>query len=157
MNAPGLVRIVVQLAEPVEARSQMDNSRAGRALCSLWGVGTFVLFATHARADETCVLPIQPVDTSHPTTVVGTGTQESCTEEALDQALSGGGVITFDCGGEATIFVTSQKDLRVDVDTTLDGQGQITLDGNGVTRLLSFVGPSFRYNTTTVTLQVGLL
>ena len=131
----------------------MDNSRAGQALCGL--VGTLLLLATSAGAipDETCVPPLQPVDTSHPTAVVGTGTRESCTEEALDQALSGGGVITFDCGGEATIPVTSQKDLRVDVDTTLDGQGQITLDGNGVTRLLSFVGPNFRYTTTTVTVQ----
>src|SRR6516225_1447514 len=110
----------------------MDTKRAARALCGL--VGSFLLFATSARAipDETCVSPIQQVDTSHPTTVVGIGTQESCTEEALDQALRRGGVITFDCGGEATIPITTQKELRVDVDTPLDGQAQITLDGNGV-------------------------
>jgi len=131
----------------------MDNSRGGWALCGL--VGTFLLFAALARAtpNETCVSPIQQVDTSHPTTVVGIGTQESCTEEALNQALRRGGVITFDCGGEATIPITTQKELRVDVDTTLDGQAQITLDGSGVTRLLSFAGPGFRYTTTTVTLQ----
>ena len=131
----------------------MDNSRGGWALCGL--VGTFLLFAALARAtpNETCVSPIQRVDTSHPTTVVGIGTQESCTEEALNQALRRGGVITFDCGGEATIPITTQKELRVDVDTTLDGQAQITLDGSGVTRLLSFAGPGFRYTTTTVTLQ----
>jgi parallel beta helix pectate lyase-like protein len=152
----------------------MDSSR-GRALCGL--VPTFFLFATPVRvpqalietamptseldpvgggqpiSDEICVPPIQQVDTSHPTTVVGIGTPESCTEEALDQAIGGGGVITFDCGGETTIPITSEKELRTDVDTTLDGQAQITLDGNGVTRLFSFVGPSFRQTTTTVTLQ----
>jgi len=30
--------------------------------------------------------------------VVGDGTAESCTEDALDVALAGGGMVTFDCG-----------------------------------------------------------
>ena len=140
----------------------MDNSRVGRALCSL--LGTSFLFATPARvpqprieagptSNDICTPPIQPVDISQPSAVVGTGTQTSCTEEALDEAIRRGGVITFDCGGNATIPITSQKELRPDVDTTIDGQGQITLDGNGVTRLFFFFGPDFRTTTTTVTLQ----
>ena len=140
----------------------MDKSRVGRALCGL--LGTSFLFATPARVqqprieagptlEEACTPPIQPVDTSNPTTVVGTGTQESCTEDALDEAIQQGGVITFDCGGYATIPISSQKELRRDVDTTIDGQGEITLDGNGATRLFYFFGPNYRSNTTTVTLQ----
>jgi hypothetical protein len=31
--------------------------------------------------------------------MVGTGTAESCTDAALDAALVGGGLVTFDCGG----------------------------------------------------------
>src|SRR5512139_1759534 len=30
--------------------------------------------------------------------VVGSGTPESCIETALDAALAGGGLVTFDCG-----------------------------------------------------------
>ena len=100
-----------------------------------------------------CTPPIRPVDTSHPSTVVGTGTPASCTEEVLNQAILRGGTIAFDCGGNATIPITSQKELRPDVDTTIDGQGQITLNGNGATRLFHFRGPNYRTNTATVTLQ----
>jgi hypothetical protein len=35
--------------------------------------------------------------------VVGMGTADSCTEVALDSALAGGGKVTFNCGGAATI------------------------------------------------------
>jgi hypothetical protein len=71
----------------------------------------------------------------------------------LDQAIRIGGIITFDCGGNATILLTSEKELRTDVDTTIDGMGQITLDGNGATRLFHFEGPDFRRTATTVSLQ----
>lgn len=50
----------------------------------------------------------QPVDTTVPTTVVGTGTPSSCTFAALANAVSQGGIITFDCGdGLVTIPVTA--------------------------------------------------
>lgn len=63
--------------------------------------------------------------------VVGSGTPGSCTEAALDTALSGGGVVTFDCGGGAvTIVLTTQKTLSLP--TSIDGGGLVTLDGNGM-------------------------
>ncbi|HEX7408024.1 MAG TPA: hypothetical protein VF515_10295 [Candidatus Binatia bacterium] len=41
---------------------------------------------------------------------VGTGTADSCTEAALDAALTGSGTVTFNCGASpVTITVTSQK------------------------------------------------
>jgi hypothetical protein len=43
--------------------------------------------------------------------VVGTGTADSCTEAALDAALATGGNITFNCGGAATITVTSTETI----------------------------------------------
>lgn len=67
--------------------------------------------------------------------VVGSGTPASCTEAALDTALSGGGSVSFNCGGSATITLTSEK--TISVDTTLDGGGQITLSGGGSTRLFN--------------------
>ena len=81
-----------------------------------------------------CTVPAMPVDTSHPTAVVGTGTPASCTEAAFRAAVAGGGIVTFDCGGSATIVVTSE--VPVAKDTTLDGQDQITLSGGGKTRIL---------------------
>jgi hypothetical protein len=92
-------------------------------------------------------------DTSATTTTVGSGTAASCTEAALAGALTKGGVIRFNCGGPATIRLTSQKTLRTDVNTTLDGQGKITLDGGGATRLLYYSSPNFQATKTVVTIQ----
>jgi hypothetical protein len=104
-----------------------------------------------------------PVDTSKPTTVVGTGTAASCTFAALDAAVTKGGVITFDCGSDpVTISVTStlvpptsnayanQKPL----DIVIDGGGKITLDGGDAVQILSWVhAGSWQKNTDTLTLQ----
>jgi cysteine-rich repeat protein/predicted outer membrane repeat protein len=60
--------------------------------------------------------------------VVGEGTLEGCTEAALDAALTGGRVVTFDCGADAvTITITSTKTIAGD--TTIDGGGSITISG----------------------------
>jgi len=69
--------------------------------------------------------------TSAPTVVQaagvgGTGTAVSCTEAALDAALAGSGLVTFDCGPEpVTITLTQQK--TISSDTTVDGGGLVTL------------------------------
>ena len=66
---------------------------------------------------------------------VGSGTPGSCTEAALNAALSGGGSVSFNCGGSHTITLTSQK--TVNSNTTINGGGQITLSGGGNTRLFN--------------------
>src|SRR5450631_3786172 len=99
-----------------------------------------------------CPVPFG-ADTRATTVTVGTGTAASCTETALATALAKGGVIRFNCGASATITLTSQKTLRTDIDTTLDGQGKITLDGRGTTRLLYYSSPNFQATKTTVTIQ----
>jgi hypothetical protein len=64
---------------------------------------------------------------------VGDGTPESCTEAALDTALAGGGLVTFNCGtGMLSIPITSQK--MIDEDTEIDGGKLISISGSGVTR-----------------------
>jgi len=75
-----------------------------------------------------------PVDTSNPTTVVGTGTSTSCTEAAFRSAVATGGIVTFNCGGSATITVTSE--VPVGTNTTIDGGNKITLSGGGTSRIL---------------------
>jgi hypothetical protein len=75
-----------------------------------------------------------PVDTSTPTTVVGTGSSASCTEAAFRTAVAAGGIVTFDCGGPATITVASE--VPVNTNTTIDGGGNVTLSGGKSSRIL---------------------
>jgi hypothetical protein len=86
------------------------------------------------------------VDTSHPTTVVGQGDAGGCTEAALRAAVTAGGIVTFDCGGPATIAVSSEIAVPTDRDTTIDGGGMVTLDGGGATRILHFDSGDYRGN-----------
>jgi hypothetical protein len=78
-------------------------------------------------------------DVSKPTTVVGTGTPESCTGDAFIAAVAKGGVITFNCGPEMAI-VRLTKPAKVFNDKgpkiVIDGGGKVTLSGENVTRIL---------------------
>ena len=65
--------------------------------------------------------------------VVGSGTPGSCTQAALTTALTGGGTVTFNCGGAATITITTP--LTISQDTIIEGGGKIVLSGGLITRL----------------------
>jgi hypothetical protein len=115
---------------------------------------TFLLTPALCASNVPAICPTPFTADTRPTTVtVGSGSPASCTETALASALAKGGVIRFNCGGPTKITLTSQKALRTDVDTTLDGQGMITLDGRGTTRLLYYSSPNFQATRTTVTIQ----
>ena len=91
--------------------------------------------------DGHCVIPAeaQPEDVSSPTTVVGTGTPDSCTGDAFVAAVAKGGVITFDCGpGAATVRLSKPAKVFNDKGPkiVIDGGGKVTLSGEGVTRIL---------------------
>ncbi|MDX2092142.1 MAG: right-handed parallel beta-helix repeat-containing protein [Kofleriaceae bacterium] len=101
-----------------------------------------------------CTPPVTLVDTSSPTTVVGTGTAESCTEAALAAAVSAGGIVTFDCGAApATIMLTASLVPPLDRDTVIDGGGTVTLDGGDAVRLIELVRQNYRTSNITLTLQ----
>jgi hypothetical protein len=96
----------------------------------------------------------QPVDTSKPTTVVGTGTAASCTFSALEAAVTTGGIVTFDCGSApVTIAVTSTLNVPIGKNTVIDGGNKVTLDGGKAVEILSFNSPNFQANTYGLTLQ----
>lgn len=79
----------------------------------------------------TALPPIEPVLAAG---VVGNGTPSSCNEAALNTALAGGGIVTFNCGSSpVTIKVTSEK--KIASDTLIDGKSLITLDGGRKTRI----------------------
>jgi hypothetical protein len=84
--------------------------------------------------------------------VVGTGTPATCTEGALDTALTGGGSVTFNCGASPfTLTVTTVK--MIAVDTTIDGGGLITLSGGGTIGL--FLVSSVTLTLANVTISGG--
>ena len=96
----------------------------------------------------------QPVDTSTPTTVVGTGTAASCTFSALDAAVTAGGIITFDCGSApVTILVTATLNIPTTKNTVIDGGNRITLDGGNAVRIMSFNSSGWMTNDFGLTLQ----
>lgn len=100
-----------------------------------------------------CVAPVELVDVSTPTTVVGDGTPASCTAQALAAAVAQGGIITFDCGAAAhTITVTTPLAAPTTTDTTIDGGDTITLSGGGSSRILELVH-SFEQASPTLTVQ----
>ena len=97
------------------------------------------------KPPPTCTVPAAGmlVDTSHPTTVVGTGTAPSCTEDALRAAVTTGGIVTFDCGTDPVIITLTQALTINNVagadqlgDTVIDGGGLVTLSGGGTNRII---------------------
>ncbi len=88
-----------------------------------------------------CAIPAEASleDVSNPTTVVGSGSPESCTADALIEAVAAGGIITFDCGPDP-ITITLDRPAKVFNDTgpkiVIDGAGLVTLSGGGRSRIL---------------------
>ena len=94
------------------------------------------------------------VDTSNPTTVVGTGTASSCSFSQLQAAVAKAGIITFDCGdAPVTIHVTSTLNLVTTKDTVIDGGQKVTLDGGNAVQILNFSSSNFQANDHGLTLQ----
>ncbi|MFI5308919.1 MAG: hypothetical protein ACHQ53_16290 [Polyangiales bacterium] len=91
--------------------------------------------------DGHCDIPAeaQAEDTSKPDHVVGSGTKESCTSDAVVQTVAMGGVITFDCGPDP-VTITLASTAKIFNDTgpkiVIDGGGKVTLSGGNKVRIL---------------------
>jgi hypothetical protein len=91
--------------------------------------------------DGNCPVPADAMaeDVSNPDQVVGDGTPESCTGNAVIDAVAAGGVITFDCGPDP-ITITLDSPAKVFNDASdqivIDGGGLVTLSGGGSSRIL---------------------
>jgi len=94
----------------------------------------------NGNVNGTAVVPLeaQAVDTSHPARVVGTGTPQSCTSNAVVSAVALGGIITFNCGPDPVTITLTQtaKVVNTSPDVVIDGGGLVTLSGGGVRRIL---------------------
>ncbi|MCY3018163.1 MAG: right-handed parallel beta-helix repeat-containing protein [Planctomycetota bacterium] len=110
------------------------------ACCALALLAAFPAAAGEAagEAPPVTVEPAKAVDTSKPDHVVGKGTPDSVTAEALEKALAKGGIIVFNTGGQpATITVTKMLVLPVNTKpAVIDGAGLITLDGAEKSRII---------------------
>lgn len=88
-----------------------------------------------------CDVPVEAglENISEPTTVVGTGTPDSCTGQGVVEAVAKGGVITFDCGPDP-VTITLNETAKVFNDASeeivIDGGGLVTLSGGGKNRIL---------------------
>jgi hypothetical protein len=80
----------------------------------------------------------RPVDTSHPSRVVGHGTAASCTSAAVVAAVHAGGIIRFACGPRPmTIRMSTTAKVRnTSPQVVIDGGGLVTLSGEGRRRIL---------------------
>ncbi len=88
-----------------------------------------------------CAIPddAQLADVSNPDQVVGDGSPESCTAEAFREAVTQGGIITFNCGEDVhTILLDEPAKVFNDKgpEIVIDGADKIILDGMGKSRIL---------------------
>ncbi len=91
--------------------------------------------------DGICEIPSDAAleDVSLPDHVIGTGSPESCTSDAVVNAVALGGVITFNCGpAPVTIPMTATAKIfnNTGPKIVIDGAGLITLDGMDERRIL---------------------
>lgn len=97
-----------------------------------------------------CEDGIDPVDTSNPDHVIGDGTPQSCTQEALSEVAQSGGIITFNCGSDP-VEISISETVVFNSETVIDGSGLVTLNAHNNTRIFYLDSD---YNTTTPTLTV---
>ena len=91
--------------------------------------------------DGNCPVPDEAMeeDITMPNRVIGDGTPESCTSQAVVASIALGGVITFDCGQDP-VTILLEETAKIFNDTgpeiIIDGGGKVTLSGGGVRRIL---------------------
>lgn len=74
--------------------------------------------------------------------VVGTGTPASCTQSALDNALQGGGLVTFNCGANP-VTITLGFTEPIQASTTMDGANKITIKAPNLYHFQVYVNQTF--------------
>jgi hypothetical protein len=91
--------------------------------------------------DGNCPVPdaAMEVDTIDPDHVIGDGTPQSCTSQAVVDTIALGGVITFDCGPDP-ITIELDETAKIFNDTgpeiVIDGGSKVALSGQGQRRIL---------------------
>lgn len=114
------------LDSSIEVHNPLENPESGPA-------------AGNPNGNSLIPLEAGTEDVENPDTVIGDGTPESCTCDAVVEAVAKGGRIVFDCGA-APITIMMDKPAKVfnnaNEEVVIDGGGLITLSGNGISRIL---------------------
>ncbi len=110
-------------SEPASAAAQTASDDANATV-------TADTRATAAACDAPAPMAVPATGT-----VVGNGTPQSCTLQALAQAVEAGGHVTFACGS-APVTIAVTRELRAPQNTVIDGGNLVTLDGGGKNRIL---------------------
>lgn len=97
--------------------------------------------SSSSQGAASCSLPQegQVEDTTTPDRIIGNGTPQSCTSQAVVSAIAQGGVITFNCGPnpiEITLNETAKIVNNTGPRIVIDGGGKVTLSGGGARRIL---------------------
>jgi predicted outer membrane repeat protein len=78
-------------------------------------------------------------DTRSPDHVIGNGTPQSCTSEAVVKTIAKGGIITFNCGSKP-ILIKLKQTAKIYNNTgpkiVIDGGGKVALSGSNLRRIL---------------------
>lgn len=109
------------------------------------GFDPFVDGLPAGNPDGHCDVPVeaQAEDVSHPDQVIGNGSPDSCTSDAVTSAISLGGVFTFNCGPAPIVIVleqTAHVGGTLGSRVVIDGGGKVALSGGGTIRILYFDG-----------------
>jgi hypothetical protein len=126
------------------------GGNAGTATTGTGNAGMTGAAGAPGNASDTCD-SVAPVPTNEPDAVVGDGTPESCTTEALQAAADAGGTITFACG-KAPMTVTLTSTVVFKKQSVLDGGGTVTLSGGGMIRIL-YLDSGYDQTTPRLTVQ----
>lgn len=110
----------------IEVHNPLENPQDGPA-------------AGNPNGNATIPAGAGPENVSNPDIVVGDGTPESCTCDAVVNAVAQGGKITFNCGPNPVTIVMNRPAKvfnNANPDVVIDGGGLVTLSGGGTTRIL---------------------
>lgn len=103
---------------------------------NLWGD-----WPAAGNPDGNCTVPAEgrAENTSNPDHIIGNGTPQSCTSNAVVNTIAKGGIIKFNCG-PAPIIIKLKKTAKIFNNTgpkiVIDGGGKVALSGENVRRIL---------------------
>ncbi len=103
---------------------------------NLWGD-----WPAAGNPDGTCSVPAEgrTENTSKPDHIIGNGTPQSCTSNAVVNTIAKGGIIKFNCG-PAPVIIKLKQTAKIVNNTgpkiVIDGGGKVALSGENVRRIL---------------------
>jgi hypothetical protein len=119
--------------------SQNDPKKIDRDILELPVFGDNAPIAGNPNGGCAAPEEAQAESINNPDQIIGDGTPESCTSEAVVQAVAAGGVIVFNCGADPLVIpmeATAKIFNDASESIVIDGGGLVALSGQGERRIL---------------------